>query len=66
MGTSLEGTTEDILAVAGEHRVPFELGLPRVYTILKLDDRRDREQGLDDKVRSVEERLAEHRPDRGR
>jgi uncharacterized protein (TIGR00106 family) len=60
MGTSLEGETDDILAVVGElHRVPFELGLPRVYTVLKLDERRDREQGLDDKVRSVEERLAE-------
>src|SRR5918992_2560528 len=57
MGTSLEGSTEDILAIAGElHRVPFELGLPRVYTVLKLDERRDKEQTLADKVRSVEER----------
>ena len=32
MGTSLEGSTEDILALVGElHSVPFELGLPRVY-----------------------------------
>jgi uncharacterized protein (TIGR00106 family) len=60
MGTSLEGTTEDILAVVGEvHAVPFEMGIPRVYTVLKLDERRDREQSLEDKVRSVEERLAE-------
>src|ERR1700759_1776368 len=61
MGTSLEGSTEDILAVVGElHAVPFELGLPRVYTVLKLDERRDRpEQTLDDKVDSVERRLAE-------
>jgi uncharacterized protein (TIGR00106 family) len=54
MGTSLEGTTADILAVAGElHAVPFELGIPRVYSILKLDERRDREQTLADKVDSV-------------
>ena len=47
MGTSLEGSTEDILAVVGElHRVPFEMGLPRVYTVLKLDERRDKEQTL--------------------
>ena len=59
MGTSLEGSTEDILAVVGElHRVPFELGLPRAYTVLKLDERTDKEQTLEDKVRSVEERLA--------
>jgi uncharacterized protein (TIGR00106 family) len=54
MGTSLEGETADILAVAGElHAVPFELGIPRVYSILKLDERRDREQSLADKVESV-------------
>ena len=59
MGTSLEGPTEDIVAVVGElHAVPFELGVPRVYTVLKLDERRDRpDQSLDDKMRSVEERL---------
>lgn len=59
MGTSLEGTTADILAVVAElHAVPFELGLPRVYTVLKLDERRDRPgQTLDDKVDAVEELL---------
>ena len=58
MGTSLEGSTADILAVAGElHAVPFEMGIPRVYSILKLDERRDREQTLADKVESVRRRL---------
>src|SRR5215207_3049089 len=59
MGTSLEGTTEDILAVVGElHAVPFEQGVQRVYTVLKLDERRDRpRQTLNDKIRSVEDRL---------
>ena len=59
MGTSLEGSTADILAVVGElHAVPFEMDVPRVYTVLKLDERRDRPgQTLDDKVASVERRL---------
>ena len=58
MGTSLEGATADILAVFGElHAVPFEMGIPRVYSILKLDERRDREQTLADKVESVRRRL---------
>ena len=59
MGTSLEGSTEDILAVVGDlHAVPFDMDVPRVYTVLKLDERRDRpDQTLDDKVRSVEDRL---------
>jgi uncharacterized protein (TIGR00106 family) len=60
MGTSLEGPTADILAVAGElHAVPFEMGIPRVYSILKLDERRDREQTLEDKVTSVRALLDE-------
>ncbi|MBA2505079.1 MAG: MTH1187 family thiamine-binding protein [Thermoleophilaceae bacterium] len=60
MGTSLEGETGDILAVVGQiHAVPFELGIERVYTVLKLDERRDRPgQTLEDKVRSVEARLS--------
>jgi uncharacterized protein (TIGR00106 family) len=59
MGTSLEGSTADILAVVEElHAVPFDQGVQRVYTVLKLDERRDRpEQTLDDKVRAVEDRL---------
>ena len=58
MGTSLEGSTADILAVVAElHAVPFQLGVPRVYTVLKLDERRDREQTLEDKVASVERLL---------
>jgi uncharacterized protein (TIGR00106 family) len=59
MGTSLEGSVGDILAVVAElHAVPFEEGAPRVYTVLKLDERRDRPgQTLDDKMRAVEDRL---------
>jgi uncharacterized protein (TIGR00106 family) len=59
MGTSLEGSTEDILRLVGElHALPFEQGIPRVYTVLKLDERLDRpEQTLEEKVRSVEDRL---------
>jgi uncharacterized protein (TIGR00106 family) len=60
MGTSLEGPTADVLALVGElHAIPFELGVPRVYTVLKLDERRDKPgQTLADKVASVERRLA--------
>ncbi len=54
MGTSLEGETADVLALVAElHAVPFALGIPRVYTVLKLDERRDRPQTLASKVESV-------------
>jgi uncharacterized protein (TIGR00106 family) len=59
MGTQLDGEADDIFALVAElHRVPFELGLPRVYTILKLDERRDQAGRTNaDKMRSVRERL---------
>lgn len=59
MGTSLEGTADDIFALAAElHKVPFELGIPRVYTVLKLDEPSDKPgQTLADKVDSVRDRL---------
>jgi uncharacterized protein (TIGR00106 family) len=60
MGTSLEGSTADILALVAElHAVPFELGVPRVSTVLKLDERRDKEQTLEDKVASVRALLSD-------
>ena len=38
--------------------MPFEAGLPRVYTVLKIDERLDKPtQTLEDKVRSVEEQM---------
>jgi len=59
MGTSLEGPTADIMALVAElHDIPFTMGIRRVYTVLKLDERRDRpDQTLQDKVCSVRRRL---------
>ena len=59
LGREQLSASEDILAVVGElHSVPFDPGVQRVYTVLKLDERRDRPgQTLEDKVRSVEHLL---------
>jgi uncharacterized protein (TIGR00106 family) len=58
MGTSLEGSTADIFTLAAElHALPFEKGIPRVYTVMKLDERTDKKQTLESKVKSVEDRL---------
>src|SRR4051794_24049006 len=59
MGTELEGKLDDILDVVRQlHNVPFEAGLPRVYTVLKIDERIDKPtQTLEDKVKSVEEQM---------
>lgn len=54
MGTSLEGDVSDILTLVGElQEVPLSAGVPRVYTVLKLDNRSDSEQTLEDKVDSM-------------
>lgn len=58
MGTSLEGDAEDIFALAAElHQIPLGEGIPRVYTVLKVDQRTDRDQTLESKVESVKDRL---------
>ncbi len=60
MGTNLDGSVADILALVAElHAVPFELGIPRVYSVLKLDERRDKETSLGAKVESVRALLDE-------
>src|SRR2546423_1656062 len=57
MGTELEGRLEDILDVVRQlHNVPFEAGLPRVYTVLKIDERLDKPPPtLQRKTRSVQD-----------
>ena len=50
MGTSLEGSTDDILALVGElHRVPFDQGPARLHPP-QADERRGQpRQSLDDR-----------------
>lgn len=58
MGTALEGEPADIFALAAEvHALPFDAGIPRVYTVLKVDQRTDKQQTLEQKVESVTDRL---------
>ncbi|MFB3883292.1 MAG: MTH1187 family thiamine-binding protein [Armatimonadota bacterium] len=59
MGTTIEGDLETLLKVAREmHEVCFGMGYPRVQTIIKLDDRRDKDLTMRYKVESVKSRLA--------
>ena len=53
-GTGVEGDWDTVLgAVRRCHDTLHEMGAPRVSTSVKLSTRVDREQTLDDKVRSV-------------
>ncbi len=58
MGTILEGDLDVILEVIRKmHEVPFENGAMRVSTSITIDDRRDKESSMEQKIRSVEEKL---------
>jgi uncharacterized protein (TIGR00106 family) len=58
MGTILEGDLDEILRVVRRmHEHPFTQGAVRVSTLVKIDDRRDKEHTIAGKVRSVEEKL---------
>ncbi len=59
MGTIVEGDLDEILAVIREmHEAPFGEGAVRVSTLVKIDDRRDKEHSIARKMRSVREKLA--------
>ncbi|MGM0420081.1 MAG: MTH1187 family thiamine-binding protein [Bacillota bacterium] len=58
MGTVLEGNLEDIFQVVQKlHEVPFAGGALRVSTTLTIDDRRDKNGTIDQKLNSVREKL---------
>ncbi len=57
-GTNVEGDWETVFAAVKRcHEVVHEMGAPRITTVIKLGTRTDREQTMDDKVRSVEAKL---------
>jgi uncharacterized protein (TIGR00106 family) len=59
MFTTLEGDLDETLALVRRmHEAVFRAGAKRVSTLIKVDDRRDRPVRMEDKVRSVEGKLA--------
>ena len=58
-GTNIEGEWDQALAAIKRcHEVVHEMGAPRISTYIHLGTRTDRRQTMDDKIRSVEARLA--------
>lgn len=54
MGTIVEGTAAELWELAAKlHELPFQRGVRRVYTIVNMDDRRDKKVALGDKVAAV-------------
>lgn len=59
-GTNIEGEWDEVFtAIKRCHEVVHGMGSPRISTTIKLGTRTDRDQSMQDKVRSVEQRLRE-------
>jgi uncharacterized protein (TIGR00106 family) len=57
-GTNIEGEWEDVFAAVRRcHETLHEMGAPRISTTIKLGTRTDRDQSMEEKVRSVQEKL---------
>ncbi len=58
-GTVVEGDWDAVFAAVRRcHEVVHAMGAPRISSTLKVGTRTDRSQSMDDKVRSVEEKLS--------
>lgn len=57
-GTNIEGEWDDVFrAIKRCHEAVHAMGAPRITSTLRFGTRVDREQSLEDKVRSVERKL---------
>ncbi len=57
-GTNIEGEWDAVFAAIKRcHEVVHEMGAPRITTTIKMGTRTDRNQSMEDKVRSVQEKL---------
>jgi uncharacterized protein (TIGR00106 family) len=58
-GTNIEGEWDDVFAAIKRcHEVVHAMGAPRITSTLRFGTRTDREQNMEDKIRSVEEKLS--------
>jgi uncharacterized protein (TIGR00106 family) len=57
-GTNIEGEWDTVFNAVREcHDFIHGMGVPRITTTIKLGTRKDRHQTMDDKVKSVEDKL---------
>ena len=58
MGTVIEADADTALkAIRTMQESVFDKGADRVYTVIKMDDRRDKDASMEQKITSVEDRL---------
>ncbi|OBA07391.1 hypothetical protein A9D36_07030 [Bacillus subtilis] len=58
MNTLIEGELSDLfIVIQAIHEAPFQKGLHRVATNIRIDDRRDKKTTLESKIESVNKQL---------
>lgn len=58
-GTNIEGEWDEVFQAIKEcHEALHKMGVPRISSSLRVGTRTDRDQTMEDKVRSVKEKLA--------
>lgn len=57
-GTNIEGEWDDVFsAIKRCHEEIHKMGAPRISTTVRIGTRTDREQTMDDKIKSVQQKL---------
>lgn len=57
-GTNVEGDWDEVMAAVKQcHEVVHDMGAPRITTSMRLGTRTDREQTMNDKIQSIEDKL---------
>jgi uncharacterized protein (TIGR00106 family) len=58
-GTNIEGEWDDVFAAVKKcHVVLHEMGTPRIFSTIHAGTRSDRDQTMDDKLKSVQSKLS--------
>ena len=59
-GTNIEGEWDDVFAAVKKcHERVHKMGAPRISSTLRIGTRTDREQSMDDKIKSVQLKISE-------
>ena len=57
-GTNIEGEWDEVMAAVKKcHEVVHQMGAPRISTTIRLGTRTDKNQTMEDKIKSVESKL---------
>lgn len=63
-GTNIEGGWDDVFAAVKRcHKVVHDMGAPRISSTIRLGTRVDKDQTMEDKIKSVQSKISNDRQD---